>query len=80
MTAPFLFDDLPSDTVVPEETDTPAPSADYPFKTETERITCRIMGELDCLIPDEVPDKRYDAAQARIEKIIREELTHEEDD
>lgn len=72
--APFLFDDMTPD----EE-----PLFVHPpivYSSEAERITIAIMGSLDCIISDEISDKRYDMAQQRVYEIIKKEVFHEDNE
>lgn len=70
----LVFDEICD--VYPEEDPYVPPPQFYP--SEADRITVLIMGSLDCIMNDQIPDSQYDRAQARVRDIIKKEVFHEE--
>ena len=73
----LFFDEMGD--VYPEEDEEPFVPPPLVFPSEAHRISDLIMGSLDCIINDEISDKRYDLAQARVRDIIKKEVFHEEE-
>ena len=73
----LFFDEMGD--VYPEEDEEPYIPPPLGFPSEADRITVLIMGSLDCIINDEISDKRYDLAQARVRDIIKKEVFHEDE-